>query len=179
MEQLRPGCFPLLYDKSWSLFLAWTQAESLLGMSLESSTVTVATSRFNPAQSSAHSPSCRMEETGEGVKCSNSWAEMRMWHPLWNLGCSLHWRTGKANASPWWKQTQILEEAETRHLKWQQEHALYRCKIFLFVNADLLNLFPQIPKPITLCILQKILFLCCFRIFFANIRYYYTEQKKL
>lgn len=60
----------------------------------------------------------------------------------------------------------------------KQEGTTYRCKIFLFVNADLLNLFPQIPKPITLCILQKILFFFVTFSFFANIRYYYTEQKK-
>lgn len=62
--------------------------------------------------------------------------------------------------------TEILKEVESRHLKWKQKDIIYRCKIFLFVNADLLNLFPQIPKPITLCILQKILFFCVVFVFF-------------
>lgn len=75
--------------------------------------------------------------------------------------------------------------------QWNRNRELtYRCKIFLFVNADLLNLFPQIPKPITLCILQKGLFFVMFLLFglfffvfffflfLPNIRYYYTEQKK-
>lgn len=83
----------------------------------------------------------------------------------------------------------MLLSGGSRHRSWKKQKpdtsndnrkmALYRCKIFLFVNADLLNLFPQIPKPITLCILQKILFFVLFLYFFANIRYYYTEQKKL
>lgn len=50
--------------------------------------------------------------------------------------------------------------------QWNRNRELtYRCKIFLFVNADLLNLFPQIPKPITLCILQKGLFFVMFLLF--------------
>lgn len=130
-------------------------------MSLISSTVTAVTWRFNPTQSFAHSPSWR--GLGKGVKCSNSWAEIRMWHPLWNLG-----GTGEGerqNLFQWWKQR---HPGRSRNQTPQMitGNALYRCKIFLFVNADLLNLFPQIPKPITLCILQKILFFVLFLYFF-------------
>lgn len=84
-----------------------------------------------------------------------------------------------STASRCWKTPRSRDDQKADTPNENRRVIIYRCKIFLFVNADLLNLFPQIPKPITLCILQKILFfLCCF-CFFANIRYYYTEQKKL
>lgn len=77
------------------------------------------------------------------------------------------WRRGECKCfSLMEADTEILKEVESRHLKWKQKAVIYRCKIFLFVNADLLNLFPQIPKPITLCILQKILFFCVVFVFF-------------